>query len=93
MSDQQTWLSAASEFRKIKRMLKYSRANGWTAGKYMGPLETPDVCEAIYFVWGGSWEYPLHDDLNIGTSGDGRKCPERAARICESLAYDGTDGP
>lgn len=88
----ETWLDAARELRKAGRMLR--RVGGsWTPGRYVGPIESPDVCEAIYFAWGGAFSMPLHDDFNIGTSGLGRKCTERAAQVCESLAYDGTDGP
>jgi len=50
------------------------------------------VADAARFVYGGGEELPLHRDMQTRLF-DAKDCAERAAQVCESLAYDGTDGP
>lgn len=52
----------------------------------------PDVVACARFVHGGGEELPLHADM-MTLFNPATMTGETAARICESLAYDGADGP
>jgi len=93
MSETEKWLRASARFRGLTGKATRDANGEWA------PLHCPEaddsVKDAMVFVWGGGFVHPLHDDMLTWkkTKREADKCLVRAARLCESLAYDGTDGP
>jgi hypothetical protein len=86
-----------------KKWLEAARAIHWATArlvpdensphKFRSPPPTvnvwpPEVVKAVRFVFGGGDELPLHRDM-MTRFHPTPECAARAARVCESLAYDG----
>jgi hypothetical protein len=81
-------IAFAAFLRAMKHRMRRDAVSG-SGYRLKGDQHAPEsLKEAVLFVW--QWE-PLHEDMTLGLVG--RRGVDVAAAVCESLAYDNTDGP